>query len=137
MSTPKSDLSSQFNVVAQLILVDPVGFQIPYSKTSIVSPSSSISPPTAKLSSESNEMHKTGNFTDLIFNYAYECFNQLYFDSNILLDEQRLKHSEINQSITKKSVFLGLMISENLKRIVNYQKSNFDVLYFSTKVCVE
>ncbi|VDP71530.1 unnamed protein product [Schistosoma curassoni] len=92
LSTPKSDLSSQFNVVAQLVLVDPVGFQIPYSTTSIISPSSSISPPTAKLSSESNEMHKTGNFTDLIFNYAYECFNQLYFDSNILLDEQRLKH---------------------------------------------
>ncbi|CAH8534321.1 unnamed protein product [Schistosoma intercalatum] len=103
LSTPKSDLSSQFNVVAQLILVDPVGFQIPYSTTSIISPSSSISPPTAKLSSESNEMHKTGNFTDLIFNYAYECFNQLYFDSNILLDEQRLKHDGLTSPIPYKN----------------------------------
>uniref|UniRef100_A0A5K4FD58 Myosin motor domain-containing protein n=1 Tax=Schistosoma mansoni TaxID=6183 RepID=A0A5K4FD58_SCHMA len=99
LSTSKSDLSSQFNVAAQLILVDPVGFQIPYSTTSLISSSTSVSSPTAKLSSESNEMHKTGNFTDLIFNYAYECFNQLYFDSNILLDEQRLKHDGLTSPI--------------------------------------
>ncbi|TNN19429.1 Unconventional myosin-XVIIIa, partial [Schistosoma japonicum] len=92
LSTPKSDISSQIDVAAQLILVDPVGFQIPHA-TTVPTITSSLLP------TDNNEIQKSANFTDLIFNYAYECFNQLYFDSNILLDEQRLKHDGLTSPI--------------------------------------
>ncbi|KAH8876318.1 Unconventional myosin-XVIIIa [Schistosoma japonicum] len=74
LSTPKSDISSQIDVAAQLILVDPVGFQIPHA-TTVPTITSSLLP------TDNNEIQKSANFTDLIFNYAYECFNQLYFDN--------------------------------------------------------
>nr|CAH8850020.1 unnamed protein product [Trichobilharzia regenti] len=92
LSTPKSDMPNKLKVAAQLILVDPVGLQIPHSTS--MPPSSSGSPGT-----ENSENQKSGNFPDLIFNYAYERLSQLYFDSTIMLDEQRLKHDGLTSPV--------------------------------------
>ncbi|CAH8517293.1 unnamed protein product [Heterobilharzia americana] len=93
VSTPKSDESTKMKVAAQLILVDPVGLQIPHSTTFTESSVTFSSSP------ERNENPKSGNFSDLIFNYVYERFNQLYFDSTIMLDEQRLKHDGLTSPV--------------------------------------
>ncbi|CAH8851422.1 unnamed protein product [Trichobilharzia szidati] len=93
LSTPKSDIPNKLKVAAQLILVDPVGLQIPHS-TSMPPSSSSGSP-----GIENSENQKSGNFPDLIFNYAYERLSQLYFDSTIMLDEQRLKHDGLTSPV--------------------------------------